>query len=297
MRARPHGAKNIEVLRSRCARLGDSWHARSGWLVRRHQAGSAILALLIATLCGCNSMSGNLNNQVGMWNYERGNYPAARGEFSRAVADDPLNPAFNYNLACTLQRLGDSGGAAQTYWRAIQLDSSHEPSYHALARLLIEEGHRDEATELISNWVEAQPHNAGAQIEMAWIERENGDLNEAEQSLFRSLAARPNNPIATGQLGQLYEQMGHSERAAIMYRRSLQADWFQPQVQARLALLEGRSGTIESPNSPPAFNSSVPALATNPPDPALPQYVQTPTAAPPRLTISSTNDDPAHLVD
>lgn len=288
MRAFPHGANSIAVLGSGCVRSGDGWHC--------HSPGFTILVLLTAGLCGCNSLSGNLNNQVGMWNYERGNYPAARGEFSRAVADDPLNPAFHYNLACTAQRLGDSAGATQAYWRAIQLDSSHEPSYHALARLLVEEGRRDEATELISNWVEAQPRSAGAHIEMAWIERENGDLNAAEQSLFRSLAARPNNPIATGQLGELYERMGHSERAAIMYRRSLQADWFQPQIQARLALLESHRGPIEVPNSQYAFNSGVPSLTANSPGLASPS-VQVPTTAAPSLARAQINDDPAHLVD
>ena len=158
-----------------------------------------------------------------------------------------------------LLRLGDCGGATGAYWQAIQLDPSHEPSYHALARLLIEEGRRDEATQLISEWVDARPHDACAHIEMAWIERENGDLNAAEQSLFRSLAAHPNNPVATGQLGRLYEQMGQRERAAVMYRRSLQADWFQPQVQARLAVLENRGGAINAPSTQlaPQFGRSL----------------------------------------
>ncbi len=232
MRAKPHGAKNIPVLRSSsapCALWG--------------RTGPALLLLLAPVLCGCNLVSGNWNNQVGMWNYQQGNYVAAREEFARAVADEPLSPAFNYNLGCAVQHLGDHGSATQAYWRAIQLDRTHQPSYHALARLLIEDGRRDEAAQLISTWVDVQPRDASAQIEMAWLERENGDLNAAEQSLFRSLAARPNNPVATAQLGLLYEQMGKSERAAVMYRRSLQADWFQPQIQARLALLQNGSGT------------------------------------------------------
>ena len=130
-------------------------------------------------------------------------------------------------------------------------------------------------------------------IEMAWIERENGDLNAAEQSLFRSLAAHPNNPVATGQLGRLYEQMGQRERAAVMYRRSLQADWFQPQVQARLAVLENRGGAIDAAEyATRGLNSGDPLPTTSPPALASPSYTQVPT-----LAASPLNDDPAHLVD
>jgi Tfp pilus assembly protein PilF len=297
MRALPHGAKNIDVLRLSCASSGSVRNAQSCSSVWRQRTGWKILAFLAASLSGCNLASGNLNNQVGMWSYERGNYLAAREEFTRSVADEPRSPAFNYNLACALRCLGDSGGAAQAYWRAIQLDPSHEPSYHALARLLIEEGRRDEATQLISTWVDAQPRNAGAQIEMSWIERENGDPNAAEQSLFRALAARPNNPVATGQLGQLYEQMGQNDRAAVMYRRSLQADWFQPQVQARLALLQNRGGATEGPSTLYAINSGAPTLAGIPPVVASPIWAPVRTTVPPRLAGSPNNDDPAHLVD
>ena len=99
-----------------------------------------------------------------------------------------------------------------------------------------------EATELISTWANAQTVASWcAGIEMAWIQRENGNLS-SRQSLYHSLAASPNNPIATAQLGQLYQDMGQSDRAAVMFRRSLQADWMQPQVQSRLATLQNPNG-------------------------------------------------------
>jgi hypothetical protein len=130
---------------------------------------------------------------------------------------------------------------------------------------------------------------------MAWIQRENGDLGGAEQSLYHSLAASPNNPIATAQLGQLYQEMGQSDRAAVMFRRSLQADWMQPQVQSRLATLQNPNGYAGAPGT--MFPSDGSVVATIPFPTSAPIYAQGPEAARTVLAPSPRNDDPAHLTN
>ncbi len=163
---------------------------------RRHSLPPLGWVLAVAALasCGCNSMTGHVNNQVGMWDYRQGNYVAARVQFSRAVADEPLNASFTYNLACALNHTGDPSGAEQNYRRAIQLDPGHQPAYHGLARLMNEEGRQAESVQLITTWAAAQPRHPGAQIELAWIERQNGDSVASEQALYHALCARPRQP-------------------------------------------------------------------------------------------------------
>jgi Tfp pilus assembly protein PilF len=292
MRARPHGAKHVSIPRPGRESPG-VLRRRAGW---PYGIARICLMLTAAGICGCNSMSGSANNQVGMWNYQQGNYQAAREEFSRAAADDPQNASFTYNLACAMRRQGDFGAAEANYLRAIQADPSHQPSYHALAELMLQEGRPAEATRLVSSWAQSQPQDSGAQIEMAWIQHENGDVNGAEQSLYRSLAARPDNPIATAQLGQLYQETGRTDRAALMYRRSLQADWLQPQVQSRLASLQSPNGSNGPPPTMFASNFGGPAVAMFP-FPSTPGYAQAPTAAQTALAPSQTNDDPAHMAN
>jgi tetratricopeptide (TPR) repeat protein len=131
---------------------------------------------------------------------------------------------------------------------------------------------------------------------MAWIEHENGDLKAAEQSLYRSLAARPNNSIATAQLGQLYQELGQYDRAAVMYRRSLQVEWFQPQVQARLAMLQNPNASSGSPTIL-AFNLGGRTVAGTTASPAMPEYIRTPATAQIAIAPTRTNDDPAHMAD
>jgi Tfp pilus assembly protein PilF len=302
MRARPHGANDVVPLRSRRFSAGESPLE----LRERRPAAStctypavglfaAVCLTFLATgLIGCNSMSGNFNNQVGMWNYQQGNYQAAREEFTRAAADDPHNASFTYNLACAIRRQGDLGRAEATYQQALRIDPSHQPSYHALAELMIAEGRRAEATELISTWAERNPRDSGAQVEMAWMQHENGDLKGAEQSLYLSLAARPNNPIATAQLGQLYQEMGQPDRAAVMYRRSLNGDWLQPQVRTRLASLQSSGGFEATPPTMFASNFGGPVVPTSPYPASSPVNAQLPRAQMAAVPIPA-NDDPAHL--
>jgi Tfp pilus assembly protein PilF len=255
---------------------------------RRPRAGSLILAAALAA-CGCNSMSGQLNNQVGMRDYRQGDFRAARVQFGRAVADDPFNASFAYNLACALKHTGDAAGAEQTYRHAIQIDPTHQPSYHGLAALMNEEGRQPEALELISTWAAAQPRHPGAQIELAWIEREHGDRLECEKTLYRALALDPGSAIATARLGDFYQEAGKNGRAMAMYERSLRANWMQPDVRSKLAALSNSRG-VAAPPTVIAWNPAGFPLAAYP----SPQPVAF--AAPSFSAVTAgSNDDPAHL--
>ena len=127
---------------------------------------------------------------------------------------------------------------------------------------------------------------------MAWIQHENGDMSGAEQSLYQSLAARPNNPITRPLSSDNFiRKRGEPiARATVMYRRSLQADWLQPQVQSPLATVKSQPlcGCLPPRRSPPV-SLSPPFLS-----PKLePVYTQGPSPA--RTAFAPTNDDPAHM--
>lgn len=255
---------------------------------------AAFVAALFAWFAsGCNSMSGQLNNQAGIWNYEQGNYVAAREAFHRAAADDPRNPAFAHNLACAMKRQGALSLAERTYVQAIALDPTYQPAYHSLAHLMVEEGRQAEATQLVSTWVAGQPLHPGAQIEMAWLQRLNGDRLGAERSLFKALAIAPNDPIATAQLGQLYQEKGQTDRAIAMYERSLQARWMQPEVRERLIALEN-SGPWNAPSSVLAAS---PGRTVYDATPRTAVFGPSNTMPPPTPDTAGvpTNDDPAHV--
>lgn len=283
---------------------------------RRHRhavsCGAACLALV--SLAGCNSMNGGVNNRVGMSSFQQGNYTMARDQFQRAAADDPYNADYVHNMAAAMRRQGDAAGAEQAYRRALAIDPGHQPSYHGLASLLKDEGRETEAVNLVQGWVDQQPYSSEPYIELAWLKRELGDIPGTEQLLQNALRVKPNDHIATAQLGQLYQDTNQPDRAVAMYKRSLYSNYYQPEVQSRVAQLQ-RQTAQRGYAAVPVYGPSGPTTAYYPVPPQqmaarpypLPSYshlagqppvsgMQPPLAAGPAVPIAprTANSDPAH---
>jgi Tfp pilus assembly protein PilF len=223
--------------------------------------GSLAVAWGMATCTGCNVTNGGFNNHVGTSFYRQGNYTMARDEFQRAAANDPVNADYVHNMAAAMKRQGDIAGSERTYRQAIALDPGHQPSYHGLALLLKEQGRTDEAASLLQGWVDQQPYSSEPYIELAWWKRETGDLTGSEQLLMSALRVKPNDYIATAQLGQLYQDTNQPDRAIAMYRRSLYTRWNQPEVQSRIAQLQRQSAPGGGFSTVPVYAPARPAQA------------------------------------
>ena len=200
---------------------------------------SICLGLIVLSM-GCRASNGWVMNNSGMGYYQKGNYTAARNEFTRAVADDPHHPDYRHNLAMAMQKQGDLPGAERVLRHNLSLDPMHQPTYHALAQSLMLQQRPGEAQELLAEWVETQPYATESHVEMAWLQRELGNHAAAEQSLRQALQVEPNNPVALSHLGQIHHETGRSDQAAAYYQRSLASRWDQPEVKSRLATVSNR---------------------------------------------------------
>ncbi len=235
--------------------------------MRRFRWLSTVRALSVLGLAfwsvGCNSMHGWATNRSGMRDYKHGKYLAAKDHFQQALYDRPDNADYAHNVGASLKKMGDVAGAEQAYQHALFLDPAHQPAHHSLAMLMAEQGRTQDAKDLLQQWADVEPYLPASHVELAWIQRESGDTAGAEHSLMNALRIAPNHDVATAQLGDLYGATGQSDRAVAMYQRSLRKNWFQPQVQSRLASLNASPTAMARQSGP----YGAPTVVTGTPGP------------------------------
>ena len=222
-----------------------------------------VLSLLMANI-GCCATNGWALNRAGIRQYNRGHYAQARSRFARALKHDPCNPDYRHNLAMAVQKQGDAAACEQILRHNLTVDAMHQPTYHSLAQLMVAQGRAPEAQDLVTTWAATQPYVPASNIELAWVQQENGDLAGAEQSLQTALRADPANPVALAHLGQIYQGSGRPDQAVAYYQRSLAANWNQPEVQSRLATLS-EPGSGRMSRSAMMQNSAAPTMMTGRP--------------------------------
>ncbi|HET6422551.1 MAG TPA: tetratricopeptide repeat protein, partial [Planctomycetaceae bacterium] len=161
------------------------------------------------------------------------------------------------------------GQAERILQHNLTLDAMHQPTYHTLAQVMIDQGRSGEAYQMVQTWSATQPYVPEAHIEMAWIERETGNPQAAEMALRQALRAEPGHPVALAQLGQIYQEAGQPQQAATLYHQSLAANSNQPAVQAKLAQLstspQNNMMSGRGPLPPPVYGgSTAPMMSSGP---------------------------------
>jgi Tfp pilus assembly protein PilF len=213
---------------------------RSGWV--------AALALLVASCTTTDQDRVRAYNLDGVQLFERGAFADARDSFQAALAVQPGDPDLLYNLAQCYDRLGQRDKAEPLYRQCLQRKPNHAPCRHALTVLLWETNRKEEAVQLVEDWLKSQPRLAAAYAEHAWIWRQVGDLPRAHARLQQAHKLDPNDNHTLLQLAQVYEAMNRPDRAVVLYERSLEIDPNQPDVRVQLTSLRTRGAGRPRPD-------------------------------------------------
>ncbi|HEV3262517.1 MAG TPA: tetratricopeptide repeat protein [Gemmataceae bacterium] len=199
---------------------------------------AAWFAGLVFCLGGCASTAderAQVYTQDGVYLFQAGKYAPARESFQAALALTPQDPALLYNLGQCHDRLGDAAQAERLYQECLQRAPGHGPCHHALAVLLVQQGRKPEATQLIAGWMAREPKRATPYAEDGWLCHQAGDLPRAQARLQHALELDPRDTRALTELALLYEGMHRPDRAIVLYERALEADPHQPDIAQRLA--------------------------------------------------------------
>jgi tetratricopeptide (TPR) repeat protein len=226
--------------------------------LRRHSVACSALITGVLVVCvlssaGCSNIASQAANVEGVRLYQQGNYQQASDRFQQAIAQDPKSPDGYYNLAASLHKTGtlysrtpDLQQAENLYNQCLERDPNHTDAYRGLAVLLNETGRQREAFNLLNHWSSASPKSADPKIELARMLEEVGQSEQAKAQLVEALTIDPHNARALTALGRLRDQAGDHQQAVANYKRSLSINRFQPEVEARVAQLQGAVGAPAS---------------------------------------------------
>ncbi len=239
----------------------------------------SVLALLLGSCTAYNRTADGLRF------YNQARYSEAVSAFQTALQNEPMNQDTIYNLAATYHQMGraalSSSNSAyaqqqfdlaeQNYKQCLTQDPNHTAAYRGLAVLYMERQQPDPAFRLLIAWADYNKAAPEPRIELARLYQEfaqyyvfQGRLedagvcqNHAVERLQEALACDPTNFRALRALGYVREQSGDIQGALADYRRSLESNRSQRDLEERIAILS-RGGTPPVMPFPGASNPNYP---------------------------------------
>ncbi len=124
---------------------------------------------------------------------------------------------------------GAAGEALDRLLSSLRDDGGHVPSRQLAARLLVEQGRREEAMALLAEGLAAQPGQVQWAMSLARLQVDHGDLGAAARTLQASRSFASANPEYLGFAGFVAHRLGEQESAVEFY-----------QSAARIAPADGR---------------------------------------------------------
>jgi Tfp pilus assembly protein PilF len=211
--------------------------------------------------------------------YTQRKYGEAQQSFGVYVERHPDNPFGYYMLGLSAWKNGDLDGAQDALEQSLALDSTNVKTLLNLGRVLLDQGHPDDALVRIDAAValdsgSAEVERMRGRVQSALGHRDSaetsyrlalsidpgdswsmnnlglllieaGHYEEALMPLARAVALRPDAPAFANNLGVALERTGHAGSAATAYRSALAADSTYVKAQTSLARVDGK--TDETP--------------------------------------------------
>ncbi|MCX4241127.1 tetratricopeptide repeat protein [Paraliomyxa miuraensis] len=167
----------------------------------------------------------------------RGELPASRDAFRRAIEANAMGSLAHYNLGAVLERLGEEDEAEDCYRNALDSDDEPGTMYEAaaaLGALLRRNGRLEEAAGVYEQYLDEDPINVDILVEHGIC---LSDLDEFEQAVERfelALTLETDHAGAWYNLAITLYRMGQPEEAMTAMDKALRAD---PESPLTLAVL------------------------------------------------------------
>jgi tetratricopeptide (TPR) repeat protein len=170
--------------------------------------------------------------------FQHGRYREAREDFEFALQATPNDANLLFDVGRCHDRLGDRKQAEEYYQKCLAQNGKHAQCRQALALLWRETDRKQQAAEFVEDWLAREPELASAYALDGWRLRLDKQYQEATGRLQQALHHDPHDAMALTELGLLYEQLEHPERALALYERALQVSPHDPELTERVTALK-----------------------------------------------------------
>ena len=169
---------------------------------------------------------------------------ACRRYRSACVAAPQYVPA-HLNLAIALETAGQPGAAAESYERALEIDSGSAPANFNLGKLHCASGRLDAAERLLRKALATRPQFPEAHVLLASVQEARGDLAGAARELEAALAQRPGYVGALLNYAHVLGRMRRRAEAIECYERALAAQPALADAQLQVGNLLADAGRVD----------------------------------------------------
>jgi tetratricopeptide (TPR) repeat protein len=210
----------------------------------------AVLALLVSACAPMLSERIQQFNDLGVQNYQNGQFDRAREDFQAALALSPNNFSLLYNIAQCYDHLGQLQPAERYYRLCLQQKPNDADCRHALDLLLVQNGRYDEARQSVQDWLTSEPKLSAAYAEDGWLYQRMGDPISAIKRYQQAVYYDPHNTLALIEMGRIYEEeLNLPSRALKLYLTALEYDPRQAELVKRVDQLRSRGVGPPHPES------------------------------------------------
>jgi tetratricopeptide (TPR) repeat protein len=186
------------------------------------QGGDRIQAERLARLILDTDRShGGALNLLGVLLHQSGHNEAALDFFSRAVATQPDNAEFHYNLGVVFQVLDRREDAAGSYRQALRSRPHHAESHNNLGLALMQLGQVEEATSHFRQALRIKPDYGEAHCNLGLAVRQLGELEDAVFHYRQTLRLQPDAPATWYNLGLALAALGKVDEAVAAQEQAL----------------------------------------------------------------------------
>lgn len=153
-------------------------------------------------------------------------------------------PDIEFALAASLERSGSWDEAVTVFRGLITRYPDNPISLNYLGYMFADKGvHLDEALDLITRAVKADPTSGAYLDSLGWVYFRRGNLDLAEKHLTEAARLEPYDATVNEHLGDLLAARGDRARAAEAYRRAVQNE---PEEPGQLQRIEEKLGTLKA---------------------------------------------------